>query len=374
MAESKLKVAVIGGGVIGAASAWRLAAAGCNVTVFDSANVPNDRGASAGESRIFRTAYKEGTEYHPLLKASLNHWNALEESTGLKFLEMCGGLTIGREDHPDVAAVITSAQQVGADIEVLDAKQTRQLYPQHRVDDDEVAVRDAVAGVFRPELTVRALRTAAETLGAVFRTYSPVLGLRPTASQVHVEMADGSEPFDRVVVAPGPWAKAFAHYVGERVTPKELVGVWFRVLDQEASGPQRMPIAIRRHESGGFSSFPMLDGFSVKILPHHLPWNEVDDVSDLSRFIDPSFVRSAERLATDLLPLVEPTAIRVSTWSDGFTATGVPKVGISQEDERIVFATGMSGQGFKMAPGVGDLVVSAVKDGSTEAIPESFKK
>ena len=56
MAENKtMEVAVIGAGVIGVMSAWQLAARGYNVTVYDQWNTPNDLGASAGESRIFRT-------------------------------------------------------------------------------------------------------------------------------------------------------------------------------------------------------------------------------------------------------------------------------------------------------------------------------
>ena len=107
MAENKtMEVAVIGAGVIGVMSAWQLAARGHNVTVYDQWNTPNDRGASAGESRIFRTLYKEGPDYVPLMQKSLPMWDELQKGLEVPILEMCGGLTIGPRDHKDVQAVI----------------------------------------------------------------------------------------------------------------------------------------------------------------------------------------------------------------------------------------------------------------------------
>ena len=61
-------------------AAWQLAKRGHDVTVFDQWNSPNDRGASAGESRIFRTIYKEGPEYVEFLRKSGQMWLELESA------------------------------------------------------------------------------------------------------------------------------------------------------------------------------------------------------------------------------------------------------------------------------------------------------
>ncbi len=115
------RIAVIGTGVIGAMTTWQLARRGADVIALDSYSPGHDRGASAGESRIFRTLYKEGSNYVPLLQRAGHLWRELERTTATELLTMCGGLTIGPDDHPDVHAVRRCAEERGLECEVLDA-------------------------------------------------------------------------------------------------------------------------------------------------------------------------------------------------------------------------------------------------------------
>lgn len=359
------RVAVIGAGIIGTMAAWQLVARGHQVTVFDQWNSPNDRGASAGESRIFRTIYKEGPEYVQFLQKSGRMWRELEASQGTQVLEWCGGLTIGHPNHPDVAAVAKRARDQALEHRVLDAAAMRAEFPQYAVDDDEVGVFDPDAGVFRPELAVLAARDEGIRHGAEYRTYTKVLNIRPLADSVAVDTAEGASLFDSVVLATGPWAEQLAGFDVPLVRAKRLVAAWYPVHDAAMHKPANMPVAIRRHAEGGYSCFPCLDGISVKILPHNLQWPDLGTVEELPRFIEPEFVRSAETTVARLMPHLDPTAIRVSTWTEGFTSDNAPIVGISPVDDRIVLAVGMSGQGFKFSPMIGSVVADLVTTGSS---------
>ena len=105
------------------------------------------------------------------------------------------------------------------------------------------------------------------------------------------------------------------------------------------------------------------------MLPHHLDWMNIDSPEDLPRLIEPEFVRAIERAVARLMPGLDPAAIRVSSWTEGFTTDGVPVVGPSPADDRVVLAFGMSGQGFKFAPAVGSIVTDYVStDTSSDAI------
>lgn len=359
------RVAVIGGGIVGTMSAWQLAQRGHTVTVFDQWNTPNDRGASAGESRIFRTLYKEGPEYVAFIQRSGEKWKELEAAQDTQVLEWCGGLTIGRPDHPDVTAVLECADELGLEHRVLDAAAMGEEYPAYGVDDDEIGVLDPNAGVFRPELAVLAARDESIRLGATYRPYTEVLHIRPFPDRVMVHTADGSDSFDSVVLATGPWAGALSGLGDGVIRTKQLVGSWFPVTDASLHEPARMPISIRRHPEGAFSAFPCLDGVGVKILNHHLEWPSIDGVDDLARFVEPNFVRSTEAAVARLMPHLDPTAVRVSTWTEGYTPDGAPIVGASPLDDRIVLAVGMSGQGFKFSPMVGSVVADLVTTGSS---------
>ena len=359
------KVAVIGAGIIGTMSAWQLAKRGFDVTVFEQWNSPNDRGASAGESRLFRTIYKEGPQYVPILKKSYAMWQELEQNQSSQVLQMCGGLMIGHPDQADVAAVISCAESADLDHRVLGAADMSAKFPQYRLDADEVGVFDPVSGVFRPEVAVLAARKEAERLGAAFHAYTRVLNIRSLSGSVMIDTQNGAQAFDKVVVSTGPWANELTPFKQDILTLQRLVALWFPARDLELHTPEHMPVSIRRHAEGGFSCFPALDGLAVKILPHHLAWTELNTVEDLPRFIEPQFVRAAEQAVARLMPGLEPIPIRVSTWTEGFTVDETPIVGPLDADPRIILAVGMSGQGFKFSPMMGSIVTDMVESGSS---------
>src|SRR5256886_13568017 len=97
-----MRVAVIGGGAMGAATSWRLAHRGVDVVCYDRYSPPHSLGSTHGDSRIIRTAYFEGSWYVPLVRESFTLWRELESETGADLLTMTGALMIG---EPDSAAV-----------------------------------------------------------------------------------------------------------------------------------------------------------------------------------------------------------------------------------------------------------------------------
>ena len=79
------RIAVVGVGAMGSMALWQLAVRGHDVTGFDRMGVPHDTGAHGAESRIFRLAYREGAQYIPLLKRSLDLWRELQVSSDRQF-------------------------------------------------------------------------------------------------------------------------------------------------------------------------------------------------------------------------------------------------------------------------------------------------
>jgi sarcosine oxidase len=61
-------VGVIGLGTMGSMAMWQLARRGVSVIGFEQFGIGHDRSAAGGETRLFRTAYKEGAQYVPILK------------------------------------------------------------------------------------------------------------------------------------------------------------------------------------------------------------------------------------------------------------------------------------------------------------------
>ncbi|MGP4021546.1 N-methyl-L-tryptophan oxidase [Saccharopolyspora sp. 5N708] len=360
------RVAVIGTGVIGAMTTWHLARRGTDVLAFDTYSPGHDRGASAGESRIFRTAYKEGSNYVPLLRRAGRLWRELEQTTGTELLMMCGGLTIAAADHPDIRAVRRSAEEHDLDHEVLDTAAARERFPQHRIDDGEVMVLDPAAGVLRPEPAVQAALRAAEEAGATALPYHPVDEVAETAEGWRVRSAGKHFDVDHVVFAPGPWARGLEPLRALPVEVRMITACWFAARDTAAHRPQRLPIAIRRHPEAAFSCFPVLDGVAVKIVPHHLGWPTLDDPAALPRSADPEFARAASAAVARLLPGVTPHPVRIGAFAEGFTPDDHALLGPLPGHRNATVLTGFSGHGFKLAPVFGEIGADLVLRGSTE--------
>ncbi|MGW1679704.1 N-methyl-L-tryptophan oxidase [Saccharopolyspora sp. NPDC002376] len=363
---SKPRVAVIGTGVIGAMTAWKLAERGADVLAFDTHSPGHDRGASAGESRIFRTAYKEGSNYVPLLQRSERLWRELERTANADLLTMCGGLTIGPPDHPDVAAVRQCAEEQGLDHEVLDTETARQRYPQHRIDDDEVMLFDPAAGVMRPEPAVQATLRAAEQAGAEILPYHRITDVAETARGWRIASEGKEFDVDHVVFAPGPWTRDLEPLHALPIEIRIITACWFTAHDTAVHLPDRMPVGIRRHREIGFSFFPVLDGVSIKIIPHYLDRETLRDPDDLPRSADPEYARAAATAAERLLPGVTPHPIRIGTYAEGFTPDEHALLGPLPGHRNATVMTGFSGHGFKLSPVFGEIGADLALRGSTE--------
>ena len=90
---------VVGGGAMGAATAWQLASRGHSVALVEQFDVAHTRGSSHGAARIFRLAYRNPL-YSQLALRALADWRELEAETDQVLLEQ-----IGQIDHGDPAAL-----------------------------------------------------------------------------------------------------------------------------------------------------------------------------------------------------------------------------------------------------------------------------
>jgi len=93
-------VIVIGVGTMGAAACDCLARRGVKVLGIDRFSPPHDRGSHHGDTRMFRMAYYEHSDYVPLLKRSRELWlelNCAEPLPRTVYHEV-GGLYMGPAD------------------------------------------------------------------------------------------------------------------------------------------------------------------------------------------------------------------------------------------------------------------------------------
>ncbi|HEY0830875.1 MAG TPA: N-methyl-L-tryptophan oxidase [Candidatus Dormibacteraeota bacterium] len=344
-----MKVAVIGGGAMGAATSWRLTQRGVDVVCYDRHSPPHAEGSSHGESRIIRSAYFEGPWYVPLLQEAFMLWRELEATSGADLLRMTGALMIGDESSEVVVGANASAVVHGLDAELLDSESLRRRFPGHVVRDGDVGVLDRQAGVLNPEAAVDAMLAA----------------VPPVVRNTEVKsIPELRSQFDGVVVAAGPWTHELIDWIPLRV--ERQVHGWFSIArDADWFGPDRFPAFVRQSRDKGFMyGIPSLDGKTIKIGRHHD--GETTTPQTIRRRVDESDIDPLRLLAATYLHGVSGHVTRTLTCMYTNTPDGHFVIDFSPEDQHVVVISACSGHGFKFAPIIGDIAADLVCDGGTK--------
>jgi glycine oxidase len=214
---SRPNVAIIGAGIVGLAIAWRLAARGVSVQVFD-------RGAAgAGASHAAAGMLAACAEAEPgeealvaLGRESQARWPAfaaeLLEVSGIDVELRPEGtllLALTADDQARLSHQLVFQQKLGLPLQWISAAETRRREPH---------LAGKLAGaVFSPEDTqvdnrklVAALRVAAEAAGASITEYRAVSAISSRGGRVDgIVLADGSKvAADVVVLAAGAWSRS----------------------------------------------------------------------------------------------------------------------------------------------------------------------
>jgi glycine oxidase len=207
-----MQVIIVGGGVIGLATAWRSLVGGLSVTVIDPDPSSQASHVSAGMlTPVGELTYGE----EPLLRlgiASRERYPSfvaeLEETTGLTTAYRTDGILEVAFDTDDLAYLDDLRrfqESLGIPTEALDGKECRKLEPllAPTVRGGLLAPDD---GSIDPRRLTAALLVAVERLGGTVVRERAEGVLIESDTCVGVRLADGTElRADRVLLATGPW-------------------------------------------------------------------------------------------------------------------------------------------------------------------------
>lgn len=361
----KADVAVVGVGTMGSMALWRLAQRGISAIGFEQFGVGHDRGAAGGETRLFRTAYMEGPEYVPLLRAAYDGWRELERETRRHLLTLTGGLTIGDPDAETMRGVLESARSFDLEHLLLDGAAARQRYPQHRLFPGEAMLLEHQAGFLRPEIAVQAATRRAEELGAVVHRHARVQSIEVDPNGVAIRVGNEEHHVDRVLVTAGPWTGSLLGEWDERLSVRRLVMTWFAADDPALFTPQRFPVFTRRREDVNIFGLPSVDGYTVKV-SLATDYGDVADPDALDLDVPPAELMMITSVVGELLPGLVPEPLRVSAYMDAFTPAHRAVVGPAEDLPNTILMCGFSGHGFKLAPVVGEVAADLLMHGETD--------
>ncbi|MFM9196511.1 MAG: N-methyl-L-tryptophan oxidase [Planctomycetia bacterium] len=367
-------VIVLGTGGVGSAALYHLARRGVRVLGLDRFPGGHDRGSSHGDTRIIRLAYYEHPDYVPLLRRAYTLWHELEATVDERLHEQVGLLEIGPSDGELIPGVLRSAAMHGLDLESLEPDDVPRRFPGFRVPAGHQAVFERQAGYLRVERCVLAHLRAAAACGAEHRTGVDVHGWREASDHVVVDTSAGPLAARRLVIAPGAWAPGIVAGpdadwpIPFRVLLKHLH--WFEPRTADYLPASGSPTFFYELPWGLFYGFPQVDASGVK-LANHAGGRLVEDPLTAPRGVDPDELQLVERFVGEYMPGMSCVRRRHATCFYTMSPDGHFVIDRHPRSDRVVFAAGLSGHGFKFAAVLGEILATWTLDGGP-SMPVGF--
>jgi len=364
---TRVETVVVGGGAMGAATAWQLARRGREVALLERYHPGHRMGASHGASRNFNIAYSDPTHVQLLVEA-LPLWRELEAESGTPLLDLVGVASHGPlASFDDVHEALTTA---GIPVEFLSVEEAGERWPGIRF--DTRVLFNEQAGRVNADATVRALHATAATAGADVRHRTQATRIEVVDDErvrvASVTDAGTTEVFEAraAVVTLGAW------------TTKLLGGMNLPSLVVTQEQPAHFAVRDEAITWPSFNHFPgaVEDGYGYWLSPVYgmltpgegvkAGWHGVGPVVDPDArdfAAVPEQLAALQRYARDWLPGVD--ADRAIPISCTYTTTPDERFVLDRIGP-IVVGAGFSGHGFKFTPVVGRILAD-LADGSGQA-------
>lgn len=396
-------VVVIGGGVIGVMAAWFLAAGGARVVLCE-------KGRIAGEqsSRNWGWVRQQGRDPAelPIMVEALAIWKGLEAAVGADLGFRQTGVLYCANGPRDLAryeAWMVHARAHGLDTRMLGAGEVQAMLPH---------AAGWVGGLWtasdaraEPWVAVPRIAEALTARGVTIREDCAVRALDMAGGRVAgVVTESGRIRADRVVLAGGAWSSLLARAHGVRLpqlSVRATVAATEPLPEVWPGAAADRHFAFRRRQDGGYTlapghfheffigpdAFRHLWPFRTQIrsdisgtrflpaAPRHYPdawgtprrWSpDAESPFERLRVLDPAPNRAEiERLRTRFaaaFPQTGTPAIRTA-WAGMIDTMPdvVPVIDHIAALPGLTVATGMSGHGFGIGPGVGRVVADLVE-------------
>jgi glycine/D-amino acid oxidase-like deaminating enzyme len=363
-------VIVVGAGVFGAWTAWRLLQAGRRVLLLDAWGPAHARASSGGESRMTRTAYGPDEVYTRFAWESLEGWRWLSGRAGLPLFHPIGVLFSFPRIEPYVEQSIEIHQRLRIPLETLDRAELTKRFPQVVWDDVEIALYEPDRGALMARRAVQTLVREFVAAGGEYRQ-AGVRAPRVTDVFTQVETLSGeSLAAEQFVFACGSWLpKLFPQALGQRIFPtRQTVFFFSPPAGDQRYAPGELPVWADFNEGDLYYGFPDLETRGFKIAhDRHGPPIDPDagdrvitaaELEHVRAFMARRFPALAQR------PLAESRVCQYENSSNGDLL-----IDRHPQWPNVWLVGAGSGHGFKHGPAVGAYAASLITGGGMRLEP-----
>ncbi len=366
-------VIVVGAGIVGASTAYHLAAMGADVALVEQTH---PAGGPSGKSSALLHAFYLLPELSQLSIRGREILVALPEIAGEgSFVTQIGMMWVcGKDSEADWSAAAERIRGEGARMETLTPRAFADAAPGFTTDDVALAIWEPEYGYADAFGATNAIAKAARASGARIVQNTLVTRLVKTGERITgIECADGTRlEADTVVLAAGPWTRRLLGTVGLDL-PLHIERHPMAVLDAHGKATSVMPFAwcddisrnyARPDNEGVILAGTWAGGGTGMRHDEVVRPRLVEDPDNYMEGVDES--ESVDILETfaDRVPAMADLGIRPGyAGLYDMSPDDLPVIGSMPGVEGLVVSAGSSGHGFKTGPAVGEAIARLVLEG-----------
>ncbi len=359
-------IAIVGGGIMGLALAWELAARGCHrVVVLEGKHLA--WGASGRNGGGVRQQWSSALNIE-LMQESVALCRSFSQRLQTNIWMRQGGYLFlaasqARLTRMENNVALQNAHGVGT--RMISLKEAQALVPELNTEGLLGACYNATDGIVFPWPFLWGYAAAATKLGVTIHTFCPVRGIDPQpGGGFRLHTAKGVFEAQRLINAAGAWSPQVARMVGVDLP------TWparHEILSTEALKPFLKPM-VSVMDSGLYAS-QSLRGEIVGGITHKEP--RESHVQLGSRF---AFLQAMGAALTKLMPQLGSVKV-VRQWAGPYdhSPDGSPLVGESPEVPNFFLCNGFVGHGFMMAPVVAKHYAAHLCGGPTHPLFRAWR-
>jgi glycine/D-amino acid oxidase-like deaminating enzyme len=410
----RVRVVVIGGGIIGVSTALFLAEKGCSVALCEKGRIGGEQ--SSRNWGWCRTMGRDLSEI-PLAIESLRLWRGMNERTGRETGFRQPGIMYLCENEKEVAdqeAWLDQAKLYQVESRLLRGAELDAVMPGASAR-FIAGLHTPTDGRAEPAHAAPAIAEAARDHGAKIFTNCAVRGIDlHNGKLIGVITERGRIRCEAAVLAGGAWSRLFAGNAGLDLPQLKVLGSVFRT-EPLSGGPEITAsgsvFALRKRLDGGYSiarrnantaeltpdHFRLLSDFFPRLLAsrHEIrlrlgrrTWDELrtarrwslDETTPFEavRVLDPAPKQGILAEAREVLSRAFPVFanLRVAeSWAGlmDVTPDAIPVIDEVKRISGLFIATGFSGHGFGIGPGAGKLMADLVAGDTPAVDPKPFR-
>lgn len=361
MSETTADVLVVGGGLMGCATAYYLARAGAKTTLAERKPMPGSE-TTARSGAIIRAHYGVPALVTLALEAN-RRYAQFDEEVGRPcgFAQAGYSVLVDDADARNLCDITAMHQSLGVNTKLLTPEELKEIVPAVKVEDAALAAYEPDGGFASPPLTVAAYAARAQELGADMRCGVSVCAAEVSGAGWRVTLSTGETvSAGQVILCTGNWSRPIGALFGLDlpVTPARAQIV---VLERPASFEGVFPVVSDLINLAYFRA----DGENGM-------WVGSSDNADLQDYLPAPDGYEEGVGAKAIADARRKAALRF----DGMAERGGDKEGVQRAFSGLYETTpdwqpvidsfggtlhaavGFSGHGFKLAPVVGEAMAA----------------